>query len=392
MSTNDQAMPSPTEIVIKLKNGLRVAGKSWGNPSCPTKVMALHGWMDNSGTHDSVAPHLAKAGMNVVAIDFIGHGRSQHVPPETEPFFLNYVLQVIDTAYALGWESFHIFAHSMGAGVASLVASVAPEMVRSMVLFDALGPISSKVSSAKQLEDAIRDRRQYLNRAIKLYPSLEACISKLRENNTDIAEHTARAIVSRGTIQVEGGYQFCHDPRLLAKSMTVFREPDVLDYLQRIRCPVLVIWAQETIDRYKMNPNIKSPLSPALAGVLGQAAPSASPKGSSNSSSLPLPSSAPVIDPTLTVAGPEISVPCQPPPVDTTSQRPEIENPRNAPKPASSSAPALGFMAVTMDCRMAEIQHLTKVVVPGSHHVHSDNPEVVLPYVIPFLLPQKAKL
>ena len=389
MSASHQSLPGPTEIVIKLKNNFRVAAKTWGSSSSATKVLALHGWMDNSGTHDSIAPHLAIAGMHVVAIDFIGHGRSQHVPPETEPYFINYVLQVIDTATALGWESFHIFAHSMGAGVASLVASIAPELVRSMVLFDALGPISSKVSSAKQLEDAMRDRKQYLNRVPKLYPSLDACIAKLRENNTDIAAHTARAIVSRGTIQVEGGYQFCHDPRLLAKSMTVFRESDVLDYLQRIRCPVLVIWAQDTIDRYKMNPNMKNPAPSVIVGAVSEAS-TAFALSSNSVSPVPPSSSSPALgEPSIVAAGTEISSPSNPPPSDTTAQRPEVENPRNVPKPSSA---ALGHMAITMDRRMAEIQHLTKVVVSGSHHVHSDNPEIVLPHVLPFLLPQRAKL
>lgn len=430
-----KACKNPKEIIIVLKNGLRVAAKSWGDASSPQKAMALHGWMDNAGSFDTLGPYLGGAGLYVVSIDFIGHGRSQHVPPETEPYFMNYVLQVIDVAHALGWESFNLIAHSMGAAVATLVASVAPEMVRSMVLFDALGPISSRVSSAKQLEDAIRDRRIFLNRKPKIYPSVSDAIHKLRENNPDIAEASAKNIVTRGTHQVEGGVQFCHDPRLLAKSMTVFREPDVLDYLTRIRCPVLLLWAQGTVDRYKFNTPVLSSSSapqPSLSSSQVTSSPS-SPSSSSPSpigaraydhpdarsdfSSNPSDSSSNDKDSSSSSnlsSRPEQVTPSLPlPRHDTTEQRPEVENPKNsfnassdATSSSSSSSPSssadssasasdgtyMGLMAQLFDRRMAEIQFLTKVVLPGTHHVHSDSPLTVLPHVLPFLLPTKAKL
>jgi pimeloyl-ACP methyl ester carboxylesterase len=372
------------EIVILLKNGLRVAAKTWGSSESAIRVMALHGWMDNAGTHDTVAPYLAGAGMYVVAIDFIGHGRSQHVPPETEPYFMNYVLQVIDTAHALGWESFHLFAHSMGAAVASLVAAVAPSMVRSMVLFDAIGPVSSKVSSAKQLEDAIRDRRMYLNRKPKLYSTVQDAITKLRENNADIAEHTAKNIVTRGTIQVEGGFQFCHDPRLLAKSMTVFRESDVLDYLQRIRCPVLLVWAQGTVDRYKLTSTHSVP--PVIATQMASPSGTGVVTGAGKETTQKTDNMTNEAQNTQNV-NPPSNVPLQ----DTTAQRPEVQNPK-VPTKEDEPHPIMGLMAPMFDRRMAEIQFLTKITVPGTHHVHSDDPLTVLPHVLSFLCPLKAKL
>lgn len=422
---------NPKEIVVILKNGLRVAGKTWGDPKCGQKAMALHGWMDNAGSFDTLGPYLGGAGLFVVAIDFIGHGRSQHVPQETEPYFMNYVLQVIDVAHALGWESFNLIAHSMGAAVATLVASVVPDMVRSMVLFDALGPISSRVSSAKQLEDAIRDRRIFLNRKPKLYASVSDAVRKLRENNPDIAEASAKNIVTRGTHQMEGGFQFCHDPRLLAKSMTVFRENDVLEHLARIRCPVLLLWAQGTVDRYKFNTPVLSPSTSSISSTNGNnnTTETTSPLGArvydhpdarsdfSSSNSNPSNNAS---NATNTPTLPSTPLTRH----DTTNQRPEVENPKDseavsnnlsssisnpstASPPTSSSqsssppAPSsdsisdstyMGLMAQLFDRRMAEIQFLTKVVLPGTHHVHSDSPVTVLPHLLPFLLPTKAKL
>ena len=43
--------------------------------------IALHGWMDNSGSLDGVAKLLAMAGYRVISLDLPGHGFSSHYPP-----------------------------------------------------------------------------------------------------------------------------------------------------------------------------------------------------------------------------------------------------------------------------------------------------------------------
>ena len=45
--------------------------------------IALHGWMDNSGSLDGVAKLLAEAGYRVISLDLPGHGFSSHYPPGT---------------------------------------------------------------------------------------------------------------------------------------------------------------------------------------------------------------------------------------------------------------------------------------------------------------------
>jgi hypothetical protein len=99
--------------------------------------------------------------------------------------------------------------------------------------------LASEIPAVETLEQALADRVKLMNRKPKLYATVDDCIKKLRENNPDIAEHSAKAIVKRGTLNVEGGVMFAHDPRLVGKSMMRFRETDVLGFLKRIRCPVL---------------------------------------------------------------------------------------------------------------------------------------------------------
>jgi pimeloyl-ACP methyl ester carboxylesterase len=70
-------------------SGLRVAYQVWGQGN-PVKVLCLHGWLDNSNSFYVLAPFLAHKGrFEVVAVDHIGHGLSDHLPHQN--VFARYV-------------------------------------------------------------------------------------------------------------------------------------------------------------------------------------------------------------------------------------------------------------------------------------------------------------
>lgn len=186
--------PKCREIDIKLSNGLKVGAKSWGSLDSETKVLCLHGWLDNAGTWDALAPLLASENIHLVCIDFVGHGKSDHCPPQIDPFYLIYADQVIDTIHALGWGSVNIMAHSMGAGVATLVAGAAPHLVKNLILVEGLGPFSSIAPAVVQLEQYYIERRKYLSRLPKTYPSIEDCVRRLQINNPSLSEKTGMSI------------------------------------------------------------------------------------------------------------------------------------------------------------------------------------------------------
>ncbi|MEM8768285.1 MAG: alpha/beta hydrolase, partial [Pseudomonadota bacterium] len=58
--------------------GRRITAKRWGDPA-GEPTLALHGWLDNAATFDRLAPLLPE--LNLVALDFAGHGLSDHRPP-----------------------------------------------------------------------------------------------------------------------------------------------------------------------------------------------------------------------------------------------------------------------------------------------------------------------
>lgn len=53
----------------------------------------------------------------------------------------------------------------------------------------------------------------------------------------------AKALVQRGTLQVDGGFVWSHDPRLLAPSVARLTEAEVRSFLATITQPVMVCLA-----------------------------------------------------------------------------------------------------------------------------------------------------
>lgn len=110
--------------------------------------------------------------------------------------------------------------------------------------------------------------------------------------------------------------------------MTI-REDDVIEFLKRIRCPVLLIWAKETVDKYKGK--------------------------------------------------------------ESKADNIKFKGPA-AKYFAKRDAQAIKATINVINRRMKAIEHLTTKVVDGGHHVHSDDPEKVFPHIINFIKKPQSKL
>ena len=124
--------------------GLTLAARVHG-PDDGLPVLALHGWTDNAATFDRLAPLLP--GLRIVALDLAGHGLSGR--RVGAPYhFIDYVADVAAAAEALGWRQFTLLGHSLGAGVAALLAGTWPDRVRKLVLLEGLGPMTDLEAEA----------------------------------------------------------------------------------------------------------------------------------------------------------------------------------------------------------------------------------------------------
>lgn len=227
------------EISIELPH-LQLEGLEWGPVDGPP-VLALHGWLDNAGSFERLAPILE--GLRVVAVDLAGHGRSQHRPPGVVHHFVDWPPEIGFAADALGWSHFSLLGHSMGAGISSLVPATFPKRVRRVVLLEGAGPMAAPAElAATQLVSALADENREKTASGRVFPDLDAAI-RARIRDTDIDRASARLLVERGTRAAEGGVRFTHDPRLKTRSRLRFTENQVLAFLAAIDCPVLAVRA-----------------------------------------------------------------------------------------------------------------------------------------------------
>ena len=57
-----------------------VSGQEWGDPN-DEPWLGLHGWLDNSGTFETLSPFFTENRKRLIAVDLPGHGLSSHYGP-----------------------------------------------------------------------------------------------------------------------------------------------------------------------------------------------------------------------------------------------------------------------------------------------------------------------
>ncbi|MFD0739602.1 alpha/beta fold hydrolase [Lysobacter koreensis] len=218
----------------------RIAGLRTGTPGAP-RVLALHGWLDNAASFVPLAAHLP--GIELVAPDLPGHGASAHLPPGADYSFAAAVNSVLDIADALGWERFALLGHSMGAGIASLVAAACPARVERLLAIEALGALAEVPErTVARLRDAVAASRALPTKSLRVFPDLAAPV-RARMQANELSEPVARLLVERGVAPVEGGFVWSSDPRLTLPTLQRMTEPQVRALVAGIECPARVIFA-----------------------------------------------------------------------------------------------------------------------------------------------------
>ncbi len=234
---------SYNEIEIKTAH-FRYGAKRWGDDN-GTQVLALHGWLDNAATFDFLAPQLP--GLQIVALDFPGHGFSGHRPKGYRYHYLDYVADVVDVADALQWDKFVLMGHSLGAGIASITAGVLTERISSLILLEGLGAMTrNPEESAEYLSRSIKQMKILAKKMPPLYQNLEEMV-EARVKVGDMEKKSVEALIDRSYIQFEEGVTWRSDPRLRISSPVYLTDEQVSSYLRSIQAPALLVTAENGI-------------------------------------------------------------------------------------------------------------------------------------------------
>lgn len=210
------------------------------------RVLALHGWLDNAASFIPLAPHLP--GIDLVAIDQPGHGRSAHLPPGADYSFAGAIGTILDVADSLGWERFNLLGHSMGAGIASMVAASCPDRVERLVAIEALGALAETPErTVPRMREAVAAQRSLRGKSLRVFPDIDTAVRARmhagRVPGSGLTEPLMRLLVERGLVRVEGGYAWSSDPRLTLPTMIRPTEAQVEALVAGIESPTLVVFA-----------------------------------------------------------------------------------------------------------------------------------------------------
>jgi pimeloyl-ACP methyl ester carboxylesterase len=267
------------------------------------RILCLHGWMDNCRSYYYFAPQLLERikcdehDVHLVALDFPGHGRSDHFGPGRPGMVLaELIVYVAEALRALGWTTHHghssgsgdaatvaqqttknitLVGHSMGAAVACLYAASFPEHIDKLVLLEGVGPLARPaVDAAKHVRKHVEKRllsptlyaepRRYEN--LELAVAARCRTARTWPGNQYLSETAARQLVEYGTkeststtgddndvgttsttttLAAADYYQFRHDPRLQWPSLQFFTQEQTDGVYKDIQCPTALILAAD---------------------------------------------------------------------------------------------------------------------------------------------------
>jgi len=232
-------MTTSTERSIELPQ-LNLRAQVWGADDAPP-LLALHGWLDNAGSYARLAPRLADH-WRVIALELPGHGHSDHLPTGTHYHFVDYVRHALGAADVLGLERFALLGHSLGAGIAALLAAAAPQRIEKLLLIEGLGPLGDDGSHTLQrFRDGVIDPAN--NKGLRVFRDVEhAVVARVMAGG--LRAELARPIVERGLMEVADGWCWRSDPRLTRTSPLRIAETQIHALLRGIRAPTALLLAQ----------------------------------------------------------------------------------------------------------------------------------------------------
>jgi pimeloyl-ACP methyl ester carboxylesterase len=224
--------------------GLELAALEWGEPG-GLPVIGLHGWLDNAGSFDLLAPLLD--GWHLVALDAAGHGNSDNRSADASYNIWQEVGDILEVATGLGWDRFNLLGHSRGAAVATLFAGTFPEKTESLMLIEGGLPfLGDAAEAAENLALVLTRTRALRGQSGRIFASRDQAIAERVDGFSPVSREAAEILARRSLREVPKGWQWHADRRLKAGSELRLTRELLVPFLKRVALPAICVLAEDS--------------------------------------------------------------------------------------------------------------------------------------------------
>lgn len=245
LHTKDEVATKEIQIPIQFGH---LAAKVWGNDQ-DRPILALHGWQDNAGTWDTLAPLLSK-NRSIIAVDFPGHGLSSWIPPGLHYYPWELPRLILYLKNYFKWDKVSLLCHSMGSIAGQRFASVFPDDIDFYVAVDSLiyddFDLNLIVDRYPTILKKIEITQTRLDEEPPSYTLEEIAKKWHLGTSKSVALESTRYLMKRGLKQSStdpNKYYFSRDSRLKLSLFQPEKKKFVEALVRRLKCPTLYLKA-----------------------------------------------------------------------------------------------------------------------------------------------------
>lgn len=219
--------------------------------------LCLHGWQDNCGSFDRIAP-LLPHDIPLLAIDLPGHGKSSNYPKGMQYYlFWDGITLIRRIVKHFNWINVNLIGHSLGGALSFMYAASFPEDVDKYICIDIAGPtVRDQKKMSMGTGDCVDKFLKYEDlpeTKIPCYDYEEMIKLVLDAYGGSVDLESVKVLMKRGMAPApehlhKNGFHFSRDLRLKVSMMGMFSEQQVLNYAEQIRCRVLNIRGKPGMD------------------------------------------------------------------------------------------------------------------------------------------------
>ncbi|GAB6019092.1 Serine hydrolase-like protein 2 [Chamberlinius hualienensis] len=231
-----------------------------------TKLLGIHGWLDNSNTFDTLAPLLPLSELHLVAVDLPGHGLSSHRPLGCLYNIPDWIIDVRRVIDFLSWKDYSLIGHSMGAAIAVSYAAFYNNEVNKIIALDQIRAAVRPFDNVQNGLNLIAKLFDYEKRATLSPPSYnkeDAVAMMVNALGGSCSPKSAEVLLQRGAVVVDGGkLVFTRDSRIKLDDFIGLSSDQLNVLAENLKSHVLVVVAKQGLlyrwdDRTQLEETLK---------------------------------------------------------------------------------------------------------------------------------------